>query len=100
VLLASSWFFRKKKKELSGCDRMYQEEFVVIGGNNARVRRAISQRSKIVSELPRFTRLIGVEKRGRRLKIVSPVRGWVSIRSEKGYFLLQHSSLDEVCFFG
>jgi len=63
------------------------EEYIVVGGNGASVRVGRSLFSRTIGKLPRTRRVLVAEKKGRRLRIVNPLEGWISHRTFAGYYV-------------
>ncbi len=64
-------------------------QFRVVGLSGAVARKEISLDSPIVSDIPKDTLVEVIEIRGRRAHIISPVDGWASVITEKGYAILK-----------
>eukprot|EP01062_Namystynia_karyoxenos_P066929 TRINITY_DN60845_c0_g1_i1.p1 TRINITY_DN60845_c0_g1~~TRINITY_DN60845_c0_g1_i1.p1 ORF type:complete len:554 (+),score=118.59 TRINITY_DN60845_c0_g1_i1:85-1746(+) len=62
---------------------------VVVGSKGVRVRANQDLDAALLQELPASTRVVVAEVCGRRARIVSPVRGWVSLASASGQPLIK-----------
>ena len=64
-------------------------QWKVVGQSGATVRATIELDSPVISNIEKDTDIYVAEVRGRRARIVSPVQGWASIKTEQGYEILQ-----------
>mmetsp|Transcript_7209 Transcript_7209/g.9395 ORF Transcript_7209/g.9395 Transcript_7209/m.9395 type:complete len:182 (+) Transcript_7209:45-590(+) len=64
------------------------EKYRVVGKSGATVREGYSVKSKIVKTIPCGTVVEVVEVQGLRVNLVSPVPGWASLKTEKGYVII------------
>eukprot|EP00746_Dinoflagellata_sp_MGD_P135326 gnl/MRDRNA2_/MRDRNA2_69315_c0_seq2.p1 gnl/MRDRNA2_/MRDRNA2_69315_c0~~gnl/MRDRNA2_/MRDRNA2_69315_c0_seq2.p1 ORF type:complete len:1504 (-),score=358.30 gnl/MRDRNA2_/MRDRNA2_69315_c0_seq2:149-4660(-) len=68
----------------------------VVHDKGARVREGFQSNSANAGELPKGTIVSVVETRDRRARIVKPMKGWVSMRTEAGY-ITKSDLILEIC---
>jgi hypothetical protein len=64
-------------------------QYRVVGQSGATVRKDINLDSPLVANLEKDTIVDISTIKGRRARIVSPVEGWSSIKTETGYVILK-----------
>mmetsp|Transcript_24926 Transcript_24926/g.42174 ORF Transcript_24926/g.42174 Transcript_24926/m.42174 type:complete len:173 (+) Transcript_24926:131-649(+) len=70
------------------------EQYRVVGQSGATVRKDINLDSPLVANLEKDTIVDISTIKGRRARIVSPVEGWSSIKTETGYVILKKEGGD------
>eukprot|EP00746_Dinoflagellata_sp_MGD_P056365 gnl/MRDRNA2_/MRDRNA2_24414_c0_seq2.p1 gnl/MRDRNA2_/MRDRNA2_24414_c0~~gnl/MRDRNA2_/MRDRNA2_24414_c0_seq2.p1 ORF type:complete len:439 (+),score=90.84 gnl/MRDRNA2_/MRDRNA2_24414_c0_seq2:80-1396(+) len=64
------------------------QDFVTVHNNPAKVRETIDIKSKFIQTLKKGTSVRIVQVDGRRARIISPVKGWLSIRQDNGSMII------------